>query len=97
MALIIWLNQAPPPYADWPPEMRKEQERIDAKVKADWNSDFGKGARSVCNHRLGIDIPAKTALDLVEKYGVDKSVEWMKCVVNTMYPDQDPQRHPNTQ
>lgn len=94
MALVIWLNKPQSPYALLPPEARKGMEEAYAQSQADWNSEFGKGARAVCSHRLGIDIPANTALDLLEKYGVDKSMEWAKCVVDTMYPDPDPWRHP---
>jgi hypothetical protein len=94
LALVVWLNKPPSPYASLPPKERKEMEEAYAQSQADWNSEFGKGARAVCSHRLGIDIPANTALDLLEKYGVDKSMEWAKCVVDTMYPDPDPWRHP---
>lgn len=96
MGAVIWFNRLPSPYADWPPEMRKEQEKIDAMVKANWDGELGQGARALCNARLSTPA-AKTAAQVFDQYGTEKGSDWLKCVVNTMYPDPDPWRHPKTQ
>jgi hypothetical protein len=98
VVLYNWANPTPSPYAGFPPGFQEEMERIDRQVKEDTAGDLGQGAIALCRARLGIKEPIQNGMDLIRRgYGVDKSMAFTDCVVNTMYPDPDPQRHLKTQ
>ena len=56
------------------------------KAKKDFEGALGQKAREVCSRALGVKVPAKTAQDVGRAYGLEKSIAWMECVVDKMYP-----------
>ena len=74
-------------HANWPPGFQKAMEVIELETHANFNGELGQRARKVCRGRLDLPETVNNAEDAARRYGANKAIAFMQCVVEEMYPE----------
>jgi hypothetical protein len=67
-------------------EWKQYLQQKENQAQVNYKGEPGQSAREVCNRLRGIRMHVIDALEVARIYGVPKSSDWAKCVVNAMSP-----------